>query len=561
MTARRERSLVVAIVVLAIASARDATADRVQVRVIEVAGGLAYIEPGADAGLRPGNVVALGGEQLAIVEVTARTAVVRIGTARIGVGDRGTTDAVAAGAAVAERRPSPRPPSTWTGQWPDAVLPATQQAPAEVQLGSGRPPGRLHARVVGTAMFTPSARKHDDGGDEDGGGLAVGGDGEAQARLVVSYDLLERGPLAADLDVTGRVFTRGYDRGARTPVWVRAAQLRYGPARDPLLAVGRLPWAATGVGVLDGARAAAHLGNLELAAFGGLVPDPLDGLPDPSATRFGAEAIYDDPAGSWQPRLTLTGYGSTWEGTLDERRAAATAAISRGGLDVDGWAELQQFPSGNPWGAHSLELTGAGVGVAYRRRGVHLGAEAALLRPERSLRLAAFLPPSALCTREPGTGDPGDCAGNELWAWGTATAGVSTARWSVDAGASVGTTHGPERFVDASVFGRLELRGLPRHGRVFGGGWFGRTTFVDVAGGELGVAGEVARELEVSLAYRPEVLAYQARTSIWTIHTGIVEARWSLGTELDVGAAAIGTTGPDRGVLTLLATVAWRPLP
>ena len=36
-----------------------------------------------------------------------------------------------------------------------------------------------------------------------------------------------------------------------------------------------------------------HRGDLEVAAFGGVVPDPLSGKPDTSATRFGGEVIYD----------------------------------------------------------------------------------------------------------------------------------------------------------------------------------------------------------------------------------------------------------------------------
>lgn len=532
-----------------------ARADKVEVKVTEIAGGLAYVTPGADAGLRPGQTVAFAAGELAIVEVTATTAAVRIGTTALAVGDRGVATGVEQAAATTGRMPPPRPPSTWTGQWPAPVLPASQQSPGAVPLGRGRPPGRLHARVLASGMFTPRSS----GGGER---RSIGGDGDARARLIVSYDLWQGRPLAADLDITGRLYSRGFDAAAgRAPVAVRAAQLRYGPAPDPTVAIGRLPWAATGVGILDGARVAAHLGAFELAGFGGMIPDTLDGKPSTDAARFGAEAIYDAPGSAWQPRVAVTAYGSTYSGTLDERRIAADAEVTRGGFDLDGWAELQQFPGDNPWGAHSIELTGAGLGAEYRRRGVHAGGDVALLRPERSLRLAAQLPASWLCTRTAGTGDPGDCVGNELWAWATGSAGFATRRFAIDAGGSVGTTHGPERFVDASVFGRLELRGLPHAGRVFGGGWFGRTTFVDFVGGEIGAGGALTASLDVTATYRPELIAYEARTSAWLTHTGIVEARWSSGTDLDIGAAAIATSGPDRSTLTLLATLAWRPLP
>lgn len=554
MTARAFAMIAVAVAV-ALGVSDVAHADKIEVKVTEIAGGLAYVTPGADAGLRPGQTVAFAAGELAIVEVTATTAVVRIGTTAIGVGDRGSVTGVAQAGAQVSRMPPPRPPSTWTAQWPAPVLPSTQQSPVAVPLGQGRPPGRLHARVLATGMFTPRS-------SSSGERRSIGGDGDARARLIVSYDLWQGRPLAADLDVTGRLYSRGFDTAAgRTPIAVRTAQLRYGPAPDPTVALGRLPWAATGVGMLDGVRAAAHLGAFELAGFGGMIPDALDGKPSTDAARFGAEAIYDDPRGAWQPRVALTAYGSTWNGTLDERRLAAEAEVSHGGVDLDGWVEAQQFPGDNPWGAHSVELTGAGLGGEYRRRGIHAGADVAMLRPERSLRLAAQLPASWLCTRPLGTSDPGACVGDELWAWATASAGFSTRRFAIDAGGSVGTTHGTERFVDASAFGRLELRGLPRRGRIFGGGWFGRTTFVDFAGGELGAGGAITTGLDVTASYRPEVLAYEARTSTWLTHTGTLEVRWSNRVDLDVGAAAIATTGPDRSTLTLLATLAWRPLP
>jgi hypothetical protein len=546
-----------AAVTVMIASAHEAAADRIQVKVIEIAGGLAYVTPGADAGLRPGMTISFGRRKLVIVEVTARTAVVQLESATLAVGDRGAADGVEPGAATVERLPPPRPASTWTGQWPAPVMPSSQQSPAAVPLGQGRAPGQLHVAVIGTAIFTPSARRTSDGEDE---GSSLGGDGEARARLILSYDLWQDGRIAADLDATARLYTTGSSR-SRTPVWIRAAQLRYGTARDPRLALGRLPWAATGVGVLDGMRASARLGGFELAAFGGLVPDQLDGRPDPGATRFGAEVIYDAVDTAWQPRIGLTAYGSTWDGELDERRASVHAGVTRGGLDVDGWAEVQSFAAGNPWGANAVELVGAGVGVEYRRRGRHAGVDVTVLRPERSLRLAAALPPEWLCSGIPGSGDPEVCEDGELWTWATASAGVSISRLFIDVGGSIGTTHASARVVDASAFGRAELRGLPLRGRLIGGGSYGRSSFVDWAGGELGVGLAPVEKVDVAVTYRPELLAYRARTEVWLQHSVALDLRWSLRTELDIGAAAIASTGPDRDSITLIGTVAWRPLP
>ena len=82
---------------------------------------------------------------------------------------------------------------------------------------------------------------------------------------------------------------------------------------------------------------------------------------------------------------------------------------------------------------------------------------------------------------------------------------------------------------------------------MFGGGWFGRTTFVDVVGGELGAGGAVTDSLDVTATYRPEVLAYEARTSTWLTHTGIVEALKILATSKNLRVLQVQLQGgPDQ---------------
>ena len=121
--------------------------------------------------------------------------------------------------------------------------------------------------------------------DKDGSG------GQIEGQVVASFDRISDQPLAADVDAAVRLFGTGFDTGSRVPLFVRAAMLRCGDANDPSLAVGRLRYAATSVGMLDGGRAAFRTGHLELAAYGGLVPDPISGAPSSGASRFGAEAI------------------------------------------------------------------------------------------------------------------------------------------------------------------------------------------------------------------------------------------------------------------------------
>ena len=163
--------------------------------------------------------------------------------------------------------------------------PAPRDRPARQRASAA---GRAHVTVIGHGF-----------GAADRTGVA----GEAEARVIASFDLMTGAPARDRGRRRGARLRDGANRGARTPVFVRAAQLRYGDACDPQLAIGRLRYAASSVGMLDGARARIRTGKLEVGAFGGLVPDPISGKPDTGASRFGAEVAYDDPGGRWQPRV------------------------------------------------------------------------------------------------------------------------------------------------------------------------------------------------------------------------------------------------------------------
>jgi hypothetical protein len=322
--------------------------------------------------------------------------------------------------------------------------------------------------------------------------------------------------------------------------------------------------------MLDGGRASARIGAVELAAFGGLVPDPLSGKPDTSASRFGAELVYDAPQAAHSPRLAVAAHGSTWDGQLDERRLsiAASGSAGRGALWLDGWADLDAFPSGNPWAAPSVELTGAGATAEWRRHGAHAGLDVTFLRPERSLRLAALLPPEWLCTLvpAPGTATADACASGAWWASATASLGTRTPRWALDAVATLGDTHGQYRGLDRSGYLRGELRAGPVRLDASVAG--GQASFASWTALELGAAYTPARAFDVTVAYRPELRDYAASAEVQLVHSVIADARFSLSSALDVAISAIGTLGAgansitgDRDALALLAMFAWRPLP
>ena len=524
-----------------------ASADPVRVEVTEVAGDTAYLAPGRAAGILPGTVLVVAGHEVTVVEVTEKTAVVRLaGGWRPAVGDTGTANITVGAAVTITTLPKPRPPEAFVGQWPDAVHPAESQTPEVVPLGSARTTGgRVHVVVTGHGF-----------GAIDRSNKVASGEG----RIVASFEPMTERPLGIDVDVAGRLYSDGANKQTRTPLFVRTAQVRYGDARDPQVALGRLRYAASALGMLDGARVALHRGDFEVAAFGGLVPDPLSGKPDTSASRFGGELIYDLASSAWQPRVAMTVHGSTWKGALDERRLSAVVSANRGATWLDGWAELQNFGSDNPWGAGSIELTGAGASATWRKHGRHLGVDLTFLRPERSLRLAAALPPEWLCTvaAVPGTSDS-TCSGGDYWAAASGSAGVRTSRFAVDAIGSIGESHGVYRGLDSSGYLRGEL--FLGTFRILAGVAGNYATFVQSIAGEIGVGYTPTRRLDGSIRYRPELVNYSASTGAVQLHSIVADGQYAMSSTLDLGLSMIGTTGPDRDGLAALALVSWRPLP
>jgi hypothetical protein len=522
----------------------SAAADPIAVKVVDVAGGAAYLAPGRAAGIVPGTKVRLRGVEVVVVEVTEKTAMVRIDGARVAVGDAGTADVIPGATAPVQRLATPRAPEASSGQWSDPVLPATQQTPRAVPLGVALGAGDTRVTVIGHAFAVTGS---------------AGSAADLEGRVIAGFERMADRPLTADLDVAARWFSDGFDKRTRTPVFVRAAQLRYGTGNDPQLAVGRLRFAAASVGMLDGGRASARVGAVELAAFGGLVPDPLSGKPETGAARFGGELTYDVPDAAWQPRVTVAAHGSTWNGTMDERRLSVDASAGRGPVWLGGWAEAQGFASDNPWGAGAVELTGAGATAAWRQRGTHAGVDLTFLRPERSLRLAAVLPPEWLCTLEPQPGAANRCAGGDWWGSATVSLGTRTPSWAIDAVGTLGDTHGQVRGFDRSGYLRGELRAGPA--------WLvaalagGDTSFASWTAGELGITYARSRELDLAFTYRPELLDYVASTEAQVLHSVVADARVALSAALDLALSAIGTTGADRDALALLATFVWRPLP
>ncbi|MCE9578490.1 MAG: hypothetical protein K8W52_35515 [Deltaproteobacteria bacterium] len=525
----------------AIAQPRD-----IAVKVVEVAGGRAYLTPGAAAGLVAGTAVQVGGKRYVVIDATDKNAAIDLGGDRIAIGASGSaTVEPGAAAAITAKLPPPRPLDAWHQQWPDAVHPADTQQVKPVALGSGKAPRRARIAIVGSALgFAPRQAK------------AVAA---ASIGARVSVEPIADRPFAIDADAAAQVFyTHGGDDRARPIAVVREARIRWGEAADPRFTAGRLRWAATSVGLLDGARVAAHVGGgVELAAFGGVVPDTLSGAPSFDASRFGVEVLVDRPRAAWAPRLSVTAHGSTWQGAVDERRVDAMVDAERGAIAVSGTAEVSSFASGNPWGAPAVELTSAGLGGSYHAGGARLGLDLAYRRPERSLRLDAFLPPGWLCTRAPqdpaATSEP--CDGEAARSQATASASWTRGWGSLDAGATAIAATGAS--LEASGFADARVR-LGGRMRAEVGGAGGRAAFVDWVGGHVGL-GLAFRHLDLAVRYRPWVVGYVGATAPWLEHRASVDATWTPRAEVSYGFALEGQAGNDLDALTAIATVIWRP--
>ena len=488
-----------AMLLLVLASTRAAAQDA---QVIDASGDLVFVGAGAADGLRRGMTVTFGDREAIVVETNAHTAALR---GAVPVGATGRFDPAPPRA--------PRPDSAFVEQWPRAEPPAARTSP---RLAA---PPRIAIDLLASTY------------------VVTGGDAQAEARVIASFDQLTQAPLGLDLDASARWYSTGANRFERTPLLVRTAQLRYGPADDPLLAVGRLRYAASSLGMLDGGRAAVHTGALELAAFGGLVPDPLSGKPTADASRFGAEVVY----AANDARIAATAYGSTWLGTLDERRLSVVANAQRGGARLDGWLDAQQFPAGNPWGASAIEVTGAGASADWRRGGSHLGLDVTFLRPERSLRLAAALPADWLRTED---------ATTDWWLATTLSGGTRTGPWAFDGIASLGETRGRATSGDASVYLRAE-RDLGSC-RAIAAASAGRVDFTTFEAADLGLGVNIGN-LDVFAAYRPERLSDGPAPSRM-VHQGVAEVRASAARQVQLAVSILGS--PDA--LAMLATVGWR---
>ncbi|MCB9595220.1 MAG: hypothetical protein H6719_21055 [Sandaracinaceae bacterium] len=551
------RSLVVALVWLAatVAQAQPATRN-VAVRVADVAGDRAYVSPGAEGGLHVGAQITIARASYRVVAVTASYAVVERGERALAVGARGRARVRRVREdGTPEPLPEPPPVESFRGQWPTAVHPATTQEVAHVPLG-----GQLgHARqlIVDVSArgyaFVPLR----------GGGDPIGR-GELRARVHAQpwTDL----PLTLDADAAvqlwvGDTLDTGPGAASRPNLRVRELQIAYGQQEDFYAALGRMRYAASTLGQLDGLRVQTPaLGPLTLAGFGGFVPDPRNGQPAFDVGRFGLEATVRDLESELRPVVSVVAHGSVYDGQIDERRISGAFHLYPGESHIGGYVEVSAFDADNPWDLPEVVVTAASLDTTLRFDWFRVGARASMRMPERSKWLAALYPTSFLCTPVPNpTGAEDLCSGFlDMRILGNLDVGIEVDDVALTGGATLIHTGTDGQLDQVAAFLAFRAVRILDYGHLdvsatASSGYFLETLALRAT---VGVSA-IPEVLDISLRYRPALSQYVADIDPFVEHLfgGRVLVRPI--PELDIVLDADGMMGRQVDAFLIQLATAW----
>jgi hypothetical protein len=526
--------------------------ERLELRVVEVAGGRAYLRPGPGRGVSIDDHVNVGRRPYRVAASSSKHIVVELGDQPLARGQRAFIWASPHEVRTFATRPTPPSPAAFEQKWRDAARPAESQRPKFVPLGTPEDRRRNRAAfVLDHSRVEPLS----------GPALPIS---RTRLRTVLHAELTHA--LSVDADAAIELWQAddlGLRRGdaSRPLLSVRQLELSY-RGESLQAAIGRLRYAATTVGMLDGGRASASIGDSwAVAAFGGTLADPLDTSPETDAARFGAELLYNGEIARAPSRASLTLQGSRFGGRLDERRLTAMLESYPEFGRLSMRAEGSLFDAENPWGADPAELTAIGGDASFRIGALRLGVALETRRPERSYWLASFLPNGYFCVSETTAGSPTSepCLGGDMRSMAALTAAWDAESWTLDAGATAVTTRmAPAEQATAFVhFQRRDLFGALRFdaGSSVSSGSLLESAALDVG---LGVA--VLRDaLDASVYYRPNVLRYKADSQPLLEHGTGARLWWAVFDGFDTSLSADLLTGPDVGVLFIQAAMAWRP--
>lgn len=530
---------------------------RLRVRVVDVAGSNAYISPGAGEGLYLGAEVTFRRQSHRVTAVTQTYGVVSLGDEAIAVGAEGTAavrTAEDAGPSVT-RLPAPTPLSELEGRWPRAPLPAATQEVTPVSLGNQVGAAhRLRTDVMLSGyVFIPGATPEDTLG-------------HAQLRARVHAQPFLEHPFTIDADVAvalwlGREWGAGPGARSRPNLRVRQLQIAWGNQEDFYASLGRLRYAASNLGQLDGLRVQTPpLGPITIGAFGGFVPDAQTGVPDFNVARFGLEATYRDFESDLRPVISLVGQGSVFDGEPDERRLSASFHLYPGESHIGGYVEVSNFDQDNPWGSPQVDVTAASLDTTLRFDWLRIGARASMRQPERSTWLATLFPTSWLCTpRQASGGAPDFCDPFfDVRLMGNVDVGVEVGDVALTVGGTL--VHIGSRRSLAQLGGFAAFRAV----RLAGWGHFDASVMVSSSeafetwGLSAAIGVELVPEaIDFTLRYRPALSRYAPDITYYTEHLMGVRILVRPIPELDVLFDGDAILGRQIDAFILNLSVAW----
>ena len=534
-------------------SARQAGAHRVEVEVVEVAGGRAYLSPGGSEHVRVGDQIRMGGRLYPVVSVNAKNVVIGLGSQRLVRGQRGSVTVRVTEAKTFETRGTPRLLRAFVGQWQPPRLPAESQTPRFVPLGVMTDTRRNRAAfMLDYQRIEPLS----------GPAATIG---RTRLRAVLHAEL-SSAPVSLDADGFAELWhAQDLDQrpeNASRPVFnIRQLELGY---RGEVVqgALGRLRYASRTLGTLDGARVSTTFAqDWSLSAFGGTLANPLDGNFDTEASRFGAELGWQDDDAPARPRASLTLQGSRFAGTTDERRVTGLFETYPGFGRLGARAEVSFFDADNPWAASTTELSAAGADASVKIHSLRLGAAFDMRRPERSLWLSTFLPAGYFCVARAVAGAIANepCIGGDRRYATALNAAWEATFWTLDGGASYTTTEGAEAD-QTTAFLNFRRREIVELLRLDTGVSASRSSLSESAALNVGMGMSSSDDAaDVSLYYRPSLARYRIGSQQFVEH-GIGSRLWWAPSEvLDLSGSLELVTGRDVDVLVLMLGAAWHP--
>jgi hypothetical protein len=531
----------------------------IEVTVTEIAGGRAYLQPGTQGGVRRTATVQIRGKEYRVVEATESFAVIEVADESVKEKEKGRASIVEDEEGPKAPPPPPRPLTTFENAWTPEEPPADQQQVAFVPLGEVTRDRRYDVRL----------------GVTSGGFIPIGDRGASIGLLQIDARVHAAPfsvPAALDFDGSLRFWSAAdlssrVGGTTRSVVQVRELLASYGSSASWYAGLGRMRYAASTLGTLDGLRLQAPITNgITVGAFGGLLPNPLGGELNGEAQRFGVEVKLARPESKLRPEAALVAHGSMFGGRPDERRLSAMFGLYPGHSRFGGHIEVSNFDPNNPWKANPVELTAAGIDQSVRVGPFDFGGRFDVIQPERSRWLASYLPASWFCRTVPGSGPTPDtetCDGrSSMRAIGALNAGMTAKNFSITVGGTLmgDITHTAS---DPRVYGAFASARLVRIAKVLrfeATANYSDASSIRMGTGSGGVGLTLLGDaLDVSVYYRRAELLYTALNGF--VHHDAVGGMVVVTPHptMMFTVQGEGTGGSDANSLFIFGTALWRP--